>query len=82
MPILILDPQYCGVYVGYRTNKFTLPVTPLTVSLRNIFAIIFGNVIFLIFARVTLLPYWQICITTVISPYHFFIIRSKRIPQQ
>ncbi len=35
------------VYVGYRTDKFTLPVMPLTLLVRKICAFIFGNNFFL-----------------------------------
>ncbi len=39
--------SFCYVYVlGYRTKKFPLPVTPLTVSVRVFFAFIIGNVFF------------------------------------
>jgi hypothetical protein len=55
-----------GVYVGYRTNRFPLPITPLTVSVQKIFAFIFGNVIFLpAMSFWPGLPYWQICITSI-----------------
>ncbi len=36
-----------GFYVGYRTNKFPLPVISLRVPVRVFFAFISGNVIFL-----------------------------------
>jgi hypothetical protein len=35
------------VYVGYCTKKFTLLVTPLTISVRVFFAFIFGKAMFL-----------------------------------
>ncbi len=34
------------VYVGYHTDKFMLPVTPLTVPVQEFFAFIIGDVIF------------------------------------
>jgi hypothetical protein len=37
----------CYMHVGYRTNKFTLPVMPLTVPVRVFVAFLLGNVIFL-----------------------------------
>jgi hypothetical protein len=44
---LVGGTNYSDVYVGYQTDKFLLPVTPLTVSVRVFFAFIFGNVFFL-----------------------------------
>ncbi len=36
--------KYPFTYVGYQTDKFRLPATPLTVSVRVFFAFVFGNV--------------------------------------
>ncbi len=42
-----MDDPDMNEYVGYQTNKFLLPVMPVTVSVRVFFAFIICNVIFL-----------------------------------